>query len=76
MNKGIVFWFKKEAYDIGDCHAGTMTIDKLIKNLEEAKADIGGDSKVFIGEYDGSIFGKITAMRITEECYINENDEE
>lgn len=67
-NNALVFYLRREAYDIGDISNKTITVDKLIEELKLAKDTLGGDTKVFICDVD-NVYGKLTLMRITKEQY-------
>ena len=76
MNNGLVFWLRREAYELGDIASKTITVDKLIEELKLAKDTLGGDTKIFLGDESDNVYGKITLMRITREQYEQYEDEE
>ena len=76
-NNAVVFWLKKDVYDIRDAEEKTMSLDDLIENLTDIRNYIGGDAKVFIGDqfknqYDKN-FGTITQSKIVQ-YYAIENE--
>lgn len=68
-NNALVFYLRREAYDIGDIADKTITVDKLIEELKLAKDTLGGDTKIFLGDESDNVYGKLTLMRITKEQY-------
>lgn len=77
MNNAVVFWLKREAYDIGDIGSKSMTVDDLIKELNDIKNDIGGDARIFLGDQNDKIFGRLSDSKISRyEKYEVYEDEE
>ena len=45
MNNALVFYLRREAYDIGDISDKTITVDKLIEELKLAKDTLGVEDR-------------------------------
>ena len=77
MNNTVVLWFRREGYGLSSiANKSTLTVQELIDELESIKYSEGADTKVFLGEQSGNGYGRLTAMRITNEEYEDDEDEE